>query len=51
MVDMAEQDHELWLDRTPGYTLVVFYDDMTSNIIWGRSQTLSIWVMGSDTES
>jgi hypothetical protein len=46
---MAEQEHELWLDRSIGYSLAQFYDAVARKIIWGPSQKLSIWVLDTDT--
>ena len=48
---MAEQEHELWLDKSTWYSLAQFYDDVATKIIWGPSQTLSIWVLDTDTSS
>ena len=36
LVEMAEQEHELWLDRTEQYTLEKFHNDMSTKIIWGH---------------
>jgi len=49
VVEMCDQEHELWLDRSVGYSLAQFHEDMATKIIWGPSQTLSIWVLDSDT--
>jgi hypothetical protein len=49
LVEMSDQEHELWLDRSVGYSLALFHEDMATKIIWGPSQTLSIWVLDSDT--
>ena len=51
LVEMVAQEHELWLDRSSGYSLSQFYDDVATKIIWGRGQTLSIWVLDTDTGS
>jgi len=51
LIEMAEQKHELWLDRSRGYSLSQFYDDMATKIIWGPSQTLALWVVDRDTSS
>jgi len=51
LIEMAEQEHELWLDRSRGYSLSQFYDDMATKIIWGPSQTLALWVLDRDTGS
>ena len=48
---MAEQEHELWPDRSIGYNLAQFYDDVARKIIQGPSKTLSIWVLDTDTGS
>jgi hypothetical protein len=42
LVEMADQEHELCLDRSIGYSLAQFHDDVATKIIWGPSQTLSI---------
>ena len=39
----------MWLDSSSGYNLSQFYDDVATKIIWGRGQTLSIWVLDTDT--
>jgi len=49
VVEMAEQEHELWLDRTGQYTLEKFHNDMSTKIIWGPSQTLSVWVLDNES--
>ena len=41
LVEMVEQEHELWLDRTGQYTLEKFHE-IATKIIWGPSQTLSV---------
>jgi hypothetical protein len=41
----------VWLDRTCHYTIAKFHDDMASKIIWGPTQTLSAWVVDTDTGS
>jgi len=51
VVEMAEQEHELWLDKSTWYSLAQFYDDVATKIIWGPSQTLSIWVLDTNTGS
>ena len=51
LIEMVEQEHELWLDKTGQYTIEKFYDDMSIKIIWGPSQTLSMWVVDTDTSS
>jgi hypothetical protein len=33
LVEMADQEHELWLDRSIGYSLTQFYDDVATKII------------------
>ena len=51
LVEMADQEHEIWFDRTVDYTLSKFYDAMATKIIWGPSQTLSVWAVDSDSDS
>ena len=51
LVQMVEQEHELWLDRTGQYTLEKFLDEMATKIIWGPSQTLSVWIVDTDSGS
>jgi hypothetical protein len=41
-VEMVEQEHEIWLDRTVQYSLEKFHDEMATKIIWGPSQTLAV---------
>ena len=36
LVEMADQQHNIWLDRTMDYTLSKFHDDMATKIIWGH---------------
>ncbi|RLM64783.1 hypothetical protein C2845_PM16G05530 [Panicum miliaceum] len=48
---MVEQEHEVWLDRTLHYSLDKFHDEMATKIIWGPSQTLSVWVVDTDSDS
>jgi hypothetical protein len=33
LVEMAKQEHELWLDRSEQYSLAKFHDEMASKII------------------
>ena len=51
LVEMVEQEHELWLDRTGQYTLEKFHDKIATKIMWGPSQTLSVWVVDTDSGS
>jgi hypothetical protein len=51
VTEMGEQEHELWLDITRQYTIEKFHDDMSTKIIWGPSQTLSVWVVDTNTGS
>ena len=48
---MAEQEHQIWLDRTQHYSLAKFHDEMGGKIIWGPSQTLTVWVVELDSPS
>ena len=41
----------MWLDRSTGYSLSQFYEDVGTKIIWGPSQTLALWVLDTDTGS
>nr|CAB3492416.1 unnamed protein product [Digitaria exilis] len=45
-VEMTNQEHDLWFDRTELFTLEKFHDEMATKIIWGTSQTLSVWEAG-----
>ena len=51
VVDMAEQQHEIWMDRNCHYSLAQFHEDLATKIIWGPSQTLAVWVLDQDTGS
>ena len=51
LVEIVDREHELWLDRSVGYSLAQFHDKMATKIIWGPGQTLSIWVLDSDSGS
>jgi len=42
LVEMADQEHELWLDRNLQYSLKKFHEEMATKIIWGPSQTLAV---------
>jgi hypothetical protein len=49
---MGEQEHELWVDGSSGYSLDKFIEDMAGKIIWGSSsQALSVWVLDTETGS
>ena len=50
LIQMVEQEHELWLDRTRQYILEKFHE-IATKIIWGPSQTLSVWVVDTDSGS
>ena len=49
LIEMADQEHELWLDRNLQYSLEKFYEEMATKIIWGPSQTLAVWVLDTDS--
>jgi len=51
LVDMSEQHHHIWFDRDSSYSLAQFHEDLSSKIIWGPLQTLSVWVVDQDTGS
>jgi hypothetical protein len=51
LVDIAEQQYDLWLDRNSQYSLAQLQDDLATKIIWGPSQTLAVWVLDQDTGS
>ena len=51
LVEMAEQHHDIWFDINSPYSLDQFSEELASKIIWGPSQTLSIWVLDKDTRS
>jgi hypothetical protein len=51
VANMDEQGHQILLDRTVQYGIEKFLDDMATKIIWGRLQTLEIWVVDADSES
>ena len=38
LVEMAEQEHVLWLDKTNEYSLAQFYDDLLPRLSGGRSR-------------
>jgi hypothetical protein len=48
---MAEQEHELWLDRTKHYSLGKFHHEMSTKMVWGPSQTLAPWVVELENAS
>lgn len=35
LVEMSDQKHEVWLDRSVQFSLSKFHDEMASKIIWG----------------
>ncbi|CAN6362348.1 unnamed protein product [Urochloa humidicola] len=49
IIEMDEQKHEIWLDISSGYNLDKFVEDMATKTIWGRSQTLAIWAVDTDS--
>ena len=51
LVEMAEQQHDLWLDRNCQYSMAQFQEDLATKIIWGPTQTLAVWVVDQDTGS
>ena len=51
MVDMAEQHHDIWFDRTSEYSLARLTEDLAAKIIWGPNQTVSVLVLDQDTGS
>jgi hypothetical protein len=51
LVDMAEQQHDIWFDRNSQYSLAQFHDDLATKIIWGPSQIIAVWVLDQDTGS
>jgi hypothetical protein len=50
-VDMDEQEHVVWFDKSSGYNLARFEADMASKIYWGSSQMLSVWSVDVDSEA
>jgi hypothetical protein len=46
---MDEQKHEIWIDISSGYNLDKFVEDMATKTIWGRSQTLAVWAIDTDS--
>jgi hypothetical protein len=50
-VEMSEEEHELWLDRSEHYSIAKFHNDMATKIKWGPAQTLAIWVLETDSAS
>lgn len=51
LVEMADQQHDVWIDRNWQYTLSNFNESMATKIIWGPSQALSVWVVDSNSGS
>ena len=51
MVDMAEQHHDIWFDRTSEYSLARLTEDLAAKIIWRPNQTVSVLVLDQDTGS
>ncbi|CAL4895118.1 unnamed protein product [Urochloa decumbens] len=51
LLEITDQEHELWVDTSQEYSVAKFNDDMASKIIWGPSQTLAVWVVDADTLS
>jgi hypothetical protein len=52
MVDMDEQQHVIWFDKSSGYNLARFEADMASKIYWGtNTQTLSIWSIDVESQA
>jgi hypothetical protein len=49
--EMDEQEHELWVGGSSGYSLDRFIEDMTRKINWGTSQALSVSVLDTETSS
>src|SRR5579859_3841343 len=49
LVEMSEQEHDVWIDRSVHYSIAKFHDDMSAKIIWGPQQTLAIWVVDTDS--
>ncbi|CAN6201219.1 unnamed protein product [Urochloa humidicola] len=49
IMEMDEQKHETWFDICSGYNLNKFVEDMATKIIWGRSQTLVVWAVDTDS--
>jgi hypothetical protein len=50
-VDMDEQQHVVWFDKSSGYNLARFEVDMASKIYWGSTQMLSVWSVDVDSEA
>jgi hypothetical protein len=40
LVEMAEQQHDIWFDRNSQYTLDQFNEDLATKIIWGLLKLL-----------
>jgi hypothetical protein len=48
-MELDEQTHVIWLDKCVGYNLDNFLEDMATKTIWGRSQTLAVWAVDTDS--
>jgi hypothetical protein len=51
VVNMEEQQHDLWFDRNNQYSLAKFHEDLSTKMYWGPSQTLAVWVVDNDSAS
>jgi hypothetical protein len=51
LVEIPEQEHELWLDTNSEYSIARFHEELATKIFWGPSQTISAWVLDQDTGS
>jgi hypothetical protein len=51
LVEIPEQEHELWLDTNSKYSIARFHEELATKIFWGPSQTISAWVLDQDTGS
>ncbi|KAJ1261025.1 hypothetical protein BS78_10G276500 [Paspalum vaginatum] len=51
VLEMSDQEHDLWINCNNGYNLDKFTDDMATLMIWGSSQTIAVWAVDTDSDA
>ncbi|KAJ1275485.1 hypothetical protein BS78_05G139100 [Paspalum vaginatum] len=51
VLEMAEQEHELWMDYSGAYNLDKFREDMSTLMIWGTSHAIDLWAVDSNCDA
>ncbi|KAJ1295614.1 hypothetical protein BS78_01G236500 [Paspalum vaginatum] len=51
VLEMGDQEHELWINRNNGYNLGKFTYDIATLMIRGSSETIVVWAVDTDSDA